>query len=77
MTEMSLEEQHANDPELLEFYKQKLLEPGWAGELDPNELAYLKSQLRRSRSLRRCWGFRPSAKRLSEDRIRAVAKNGF
>ena len=77
MTEMSLEEQYANDPELLEFYKQKLLEPGWAGELDPDELAYLKSQLRRSPSLRRRWGFRPSAKRLSEGRIRAVARNGL
>lgn len=77
VTEMSLEEQYANDPEPLEFYKQKLLEPGWAGELDPDELAYLKSQLRRSPSLRRRWGFRPSAKRLSEDRIRAVARNGL
>jgi hypothetical protein len=74
---MSLEERHENDPELLEFYKQKLLEPGWAGELDPDELAYLKSQLRQSPSLRRRWGFRPSAKRLSEDRIRAVARNGL
>jgi hypothetical protein len=74
---MSLEERYANHPELLGFYKQKLLEPGWAGELDPDELAYLKSQLRRSPSLRHRWGFRPSAKRLSEDRIKAVARNGF
>ena len=74
---MSLEERHVNDPELLEFYKQKLLEPGWAGELDPGELAYLKSQLRRSPSLRRRWGFRPSARRFSEDRIKAVARNGL
>jgi len=77
MSEMSLEERYAHDLELLEFYKQKLLEPGWAGELDPDELAYLKSQLRRSPSLRRRWGFRPSAKRLSEGRIRAVARNGL
>ena len=74
---MSLEEQYADDSELLEFYKQKLLVPGWAGDLDPDELTYLKSQLRRSSSLRRRWGFRPSAKRLSEGRIRAVARNGF
>jgi len=77
MSEMSLEERYAHDPEILEFYKQKLLEPGWAGELDHDGLAYLKSQLRRSPSLRRRWGFRPSAKRLSEDRIRAVARNGL
>jgi len=74
---MSLEKQYANDPVLLEFYKQKLLQPGWAGELDFDELAHLKSQLRQSPSLRRRWGFRPSAKRLSEDRIRAVARNGL
>jgi hypothetical protein len=74
---MSLEEKYANDPELLEFYKQKLLEPGWAGKLDPDELAYLRSQLRRSPSLRRRWGFCPSAKRISEDRIRVVARNGL
>jgi len=27
------EEEYANDPELLAFYKKKLLVPGWAGEL--------------------------------------------
>jgi len=41
----SFEEKYANDPQLLDFYKRKLLEPGWAGELSPDELAYLKSQL--------------------------------
>lgn len=74
---MSLEEQYANDPELLEFYRENLLEPGWAGELDPDELAYIKSKLRQSPSLKRRWGFRPSAKRLSERRIRAVARDGL
>ena len=64
------------DPELHDFYARKLLEPGWAGELDRTELAYIKSQLRRSSSLRRKWGFRPSAKRLSEAHIREVAMHG-
>jgi hypothetical protein len=77
MSKMSLEERYAKDPELLEFYKKNLLEPGWAGELDPVELAYIKSRLRESASLRRRWGFRPSAKRLSEKRIRAVARDGL
>jgi len=72
----SFEEKYANDPQLLDFYKRKLLEPGWAGELSPDELAYLKSQLRQSPSLKRRWGFKPSAKRLSESRIRSVARNG-
>ena len=74
---VSLGEHYKNDPELLGFSQKKLLEPRWAGELSPDELAYMKSQLRQSSSLRRRWGFRPSAKRLSESRIRAVARNGL
>jgi hypothetical protein len=73
---MTLEERYANDPWMLEFYKEKLLEPGWAGDLDSVELEYIKSNLKQSPSLRRRWGFRPSAKRLSESRIRHVAMNG-
>jgi hypothetical protein len=77
MSEMSLEERYADDSEFLEVNMENLLEPGWAGELDPVELAYIKSQLRQSSLLRRRWGFRPSAKRLSEKRIRAVARDGL
>ena len=73
---MTLEERHANNPRLLEFNKEGLLEPGWAGELDGVELEYIKSELRKSPSLRRRWGFRPSAKRFSDSRIRDVAMNG-
>ena len=73
---MTLEERYKNDPWLLELYKEKLLEAGWAGELDDVELEYIKSELRKSPSLRRKWGFRPSAKRFSESRIRDVAMNG-
>lgn len=74
---MSLEESYWNDPQLLSFYQRKLLEPRWAGELSPDEFAYTKSQLQQSSSLRRRWGFRPSAKRLPESRIRAVAREGL
>ena len=73
---MTLEERYANDPWLLKLYKEKLLEPGWAGELDSVELEYIKSHLKQSPLLRRRWGFRPSAKRFSESRIRAVAMDG-
>ena len=73
---MTLEERYANDPWLLELYKEKLLEPGWAGELDDVELEYIKSHLKQSPSLRRRWGFRPSAKRFAESRIRVVAMDG-
>ena len=74
---MTLEEVYASDPELLTFYKKKLLEPEWAGELKPYELEYIKSQLRQSPILKRRWGFKLKAKRLSEKRIRAVAKDGL
>lgn len=73
---MTLEERYKDDPELLEFYMTNLLEPGWAGELAPYELAYIKSELMNSPRLKRRWGFRPSAKRFSEKRIRDVARNG-
>jgi len=74
---VSLEEHYKNDPELLGFSQKKLLEPGWAGELSPDEFAHIRSQLQQSPSLKRRWGFRPSAKRLSESHIRAVARNGL
>lgn len=75
--EVTLEERHANDPWLLGICKDKLLEPGWPGELDAVEFEYIKSHLKQSSSLRRSWGFRPSAKRLSDSRIRAVAMDGI
>ena len=74
---LALEERYANDPVLLAMYKRELLIPGWAGELDSVELEYIKSELRQSSSLRRRWGFKPSAKRLSEKHIRAVARDGL
>lgn len=64
------------DPELHDSYATDLLDPGWAGELDRAEFAYIKAQLRQSQSLKRRWGFRPSAKRLSEARIRIIAMHG-
>jgi len=72
-----LEELYRDDPQLLAYYKKKLLIPGWAGELPPYEMAYEKLRLLQSPSLKRRWGFRPSAKRLSEARIRAAARDGF
>jgi len=72
-----VEQCYSNDPHLLSLNQKKLLEPGWAGELSPEEFAYIKSQLRQSPSLKRRWRFRPSAKRLSESRIRSIAKNGL
>jgi len=74
---MTLDEVHEDDPALLKFDKEKLLLPGWAGGISADEFAYIKCQLRASPSLKRHWGFKPSAKRLSEKRIRAVARDGL
>jgi len=74
---MSLEERYIDAPQFFEFDQKKLLIPGWAGELSPDEFAYAKCQLRQFRSLKRRWGFRPSARRFSESRIRSVARNGL
>jgi hypothetical protein len=68
---------YLNDPVLLERNKEELLIPGWAGELRPEEFAYIKLHLRTSPSLRRKWGFRPTAKRFSESRIRHIAMYGL
>ncbi len=74
---MSLEGKYANDSELLADYQKNLLEPGWAGELRPDELSYIRAQLSRSRSLKRKWGFKPSAKRFPEKHIRLVVRSGL
>jgi hypothetical protein len=54
----------------------KLLEPGWAGQPTPSEVAYIKVELMKSAALRQRWGFKRSAKRFSTARIRYVAEHG-
>lgn len=53
-----------------------LLEPGWAGYLEPEELAYLRVKLVKDPVLAHFWGFRPSTKRRPEWAIRQVALAG-
>jgi hypothetical protein len=54
----------------------KLLEPGWAGQPTPSEVAYIKVELLKSALLRQRWGFKRSTKRFSSARIRYVAEHG-
>jgi hypothetical protein len=54
----------------------RLLEPGWACQLTPSEVAYVKDKLMKSATLRQRWGFKRSAKRFSTARIRYVAEHG-
>ena len=43
------------DPELHDFYRKELLKPGWAGEVDDDEAAYIARKLTASPALRRVW----------------------
>jgi len=51
----TLDEKYRTDPSLLSFLKVKLLEPGWAGQLDDAEAAYVADQLTKNKALRTLW----------------------
>lgn len=46
---------HKTDPRLHDLYCKKLLEPGWAGEVNNAEAAYIAQELKESPTLRRLW----------------------
>ena len=54
----------------------RLLEPGWASELGPDELEFLLAELSRDKKLAFKWGFRASKKRPPEWAVRQVAMLG-
>ena len=54
----------------------RLLRPGWAGVLEPTELAAIKQALKRNGRSRSAWGFTRGNGRLSDDGIKAVAIHG-
>jgi hypothetical protein len=54
----------------------KLLQPGWGGFLDDDELRYIQEKLKVDPSLSFTWGFRPGQKTRSESAIRRVAVHG-
>jgi|GEM_PF-2996943 len=54
----------------------KLLIPGWAGYLAPDELEFVKAKLKADRYLRAKWGMGRGKGRLSEEKIRLVALDG-
>ena len=53
---------------------ERLLTPGWAGELSEEELAFVQERLRRSRRLLRQWSI--AAGRFSSNDICQVAREG-
>ena len=54
----------------------KLLLPGWAGHLAPDELEVVQEELFSDKVLAFRWGFRPSAKRRAEEAIHQIAMHG-
>ena len=56
--------------------KHKLLLPGWAGHLAPDELGIVQEELLSDKVLAFQWGFRPSTKRRAEEAIHQVAMHG-
>jgi len=54
----------------------RLLEPGWAGELEDDQVAYIRAALHDDPDLAYQWGFKRSSKRFPSDTIRRIAKKG-
>ncbi len=50
-----LDEELKNDQPLLAWYKIKLLDPGWAGELTDAEAEYISIELSKNPTLRGTW----------------------
>ena len=55
---------------------KRLLKLGWAGELASDELAFIKGELAKSKTLRRDWRIRGKGTRVSSAYIRKVAMWG-
>jgi hypothetical protein len=54
----------------------KLLEPGWAGSLDPDEISHIQEKLRSDPALAYWWGFKPGQRSRSVSAIERVAMYG-
>ena len=54
----------------------RLLEPGWAGELEDDQVAYIRTALHDDPDLAYKWGFKRRTKRFTDDLIRLIADQG-
>ncbi len=55
---------------------QRLLKPGWAGELAEDQLANIQGELLADKKLSYLWGFAPAQKTRPLEAIRRVAMDG-
>src|ERR671914_804685 len=56
--------------------RHKLLQPGWGGHLDSDELSYIVEYLEKDTDLRKWWGMRPSWRRIPGEVVRRIAAEG-
>lgn len=56
--------------------QHRLLEPGWGGSLDDEEVAYILDRLKADDQLSYWWGFRPRARRRAIEAICKVSQSG-
>ena len=54
----------------------RLLEPGWAGDLEDDQVAYIRTALHDDPDLAYKWGFKRRTKRFTDDLIRLIADKG-
>ena len=55
---------------------ERLLIPGWGGELGPDEFEYILESLLRDKKLSFSWGFQPAKRRRQEWAIKQIAEWG-
>ncbi len=59
---------------------RKISQPGWAGELDDDEIAFLQQKMERSQRLRKKWGYLGAifeGVSIPMSTIRRIAKHGL
>ena len=55
---------------------KRLMVPGYAGELSPDELAEIRHNLKTNRRLRAMWGFVRGTGKINDEKIRRIAMEG-
>ena len=56
---------------------KRILIPGWAGELEPDELKFVKNELKRRPGLREKCGFKKDSKEFPDKKVQKGANASF